>query len=423
MIQTSRGYNAAGPREALALRRGSTADVREALLAARERTLALAEAVLAALGSAYPGVPYRPELNPPLWELGHVAWFQEWWIARNRQRAAGVRADPEHMREPSLLPQADAWYDSSRVAHRTRWTLPLPDALGTQEYLAATLGQTMQAIDVLPPQASDDDLYFFRLVALHEMMHAEAATYMARNLGIELRDSAPAQWPCEPAGELELPRQRWRLGSEPSGFAFDNELAAHEVEVSAIAIDDHPVSWARFLPFVEAGGYGQPQWWSPAGRDWLAAQAERQPRALRRTPSGWEPARGARGQALDPREAAVHLTAFEADAWCRWAGRRLPTEAEWECAAFTLPGFTWGQVWEWTASAFGPFAGFTPHPYRDYSAPWFHTRRVLRGACPATSASLAHARYRNFFEPQRSDVFAGFRSCRDLGTGRTRSRD
>jgi gamma-glutamyl hercynylcysteine S-oxide synthase len=109
--------------------------------------------------------------------------------------------------------------------------------------------------------------------------------------------------------------------------------------------------------------------------------------------------------------AATHLSAHEAEAWCRWAGRRLPTEAEWECAALVAPDFSWGQVWEWTASAFLPYPGFRAHPYADYSAPWFGSRRVLRGASTATSPSLAHPRYRNFFEPQRSDVFTGFRSC------------
>jgi EgtB-related family protein len=109
---------------------------------------------------------------------------------------------------------------------------------------------------------------------------------------------------------------------------------------------------------------------------------------------------------------ATYLSAHEAQAWCRWSGRRLPTEAEWECAAAMLPGFRWGDAWEWTASTFEPYPGFVPHPYRDYSQPWFGTRRVLRGSGPATSPWLAHVRYRNFFEAHRHDVGAGFRSSR-----------
>ena len=114
---------------------------------------------------------------------------------------------------------------------------------------------------------------------------------------------------------------------------------------------------------------------------------------------------------LDFQAAAVHLSAFEADAWCRWAGRRLPTEAEWECAALSQPGFEWGNVWDWTANAFLPFPGFAPHPYLDYSAPWFGTHRVLKGGCAATSPRIKHPKYRNFFMPERNDIFAGFRSC------------
>lgn len=379
------------------------------MLAARRRTLALADATLAALGTSHPGIPYAAELNPPLWELGHVAWFQEWWIARNRQRARGAACDPAHPREPSLLPQADAWYDSSRVAHASRWTLPLPDADGTREYLARTFWRTLRRLDELPADARHDELYFFRLVAFHEAMHAEAALYMAQTLGI-----AP---PADPDGgpepateaELELAGQRFRLGSGGPGFAFDNELPAHDTVIGPLRIDARAVSWARFLPFVAAGGYERPEWWSPDGRAWL----RRQPARWRGDGSRWLQRRGRRWQAVEPARAAVHLTASEAEAWCRWAGRRLPSEAEWECAALSAPDFRWGEAWEWTASPFEPYAGFQPHPYRDYSAPWFGTRRVLRGACPATSPALAHARYRNFFEPHRSDVFAGFRSCRD----------
>jgi EgtB-related family protein len=364
-------YNAAGAPEALALRHGTAADARAALLAARARTLALADDWQAALG---PGlrIAHASELNPPLWEWGHVAWFQEWWIARNRQRALGVRCDPDHARPPSPLPNADALYDSSRVAHATRWTLPLPAADGTRDYLARTLERTLALLAELPPDAGDDELYFFRLVALHEAMHAEASAYMAQGLGVQVRSPLPRT--LEEAGELVLPPQRFRLGADRTGFAFDNELQGHEVDIGVCRIDAAPVTWARYLPFLESRGDARPH--------------------LR-----------------SAQEAVVHVTADEAEAWCRWAGRRLPTEAEWECAALTLPGFRWGQVWEWTASTFEPYPGFTPHPYRDYSAPWFGTRRVLRGACPATSPALAHARYRNFFEPHRRDVFSGFRSC------------
>ena len=106
----------------------------------------------------------------------------------------------------------------------------------------------------------------------------------------------------------------------------------------------------------------------------------------------------------------MHLSCDDAEAWCRWAGRRLPTEAEWECAALTQPAMRWGQVWEWTASGFEPYPGFVAHPYRDYSEPWFGSRRVLRGACVATAAIMVHPRYRNYFTPERCDIFAGFRS-------------
>lgn len=406
MNATSQVYNAAA---ATALRQGGVPEVRAALLAARARTLALAEDWRPWLDRP---MPYAEELNPPLWEQGHIAWFQEWWIARNPQRGLGVRCDPEAARGPSLLPQADACYDSSRVAHRTRWTLPLPDAAGTLDYLARTLEGTLALLDDLPPDAGEDALYFFRLAVLHEKMHAEAAVYMAQALGLPVREAGGTAPQLGEARELELPAQRFRLGSPPGGFAFDNELAAHEVEVAAIRIDAQAVSWERFLPFVEAGGYDDRQWWSEAGQAWLAAQPQRHPLYLRPDGAGWQQQRGGQWQPLDARQPALHLSAHEAEAWCRWAGRRLPTEAEWECAALTLPGFAWGAAWEWTASAFAPYPGFAPHPYRDYSAPWFGSRRVLRGACAATAPALAHPRYRNFFEPQRRDVFAGLRSCR-----------
>jgi gamma-glutamyl hercynylcysteine S-oxide synthase len=387
MDLASPGYSAAQ-----ALRSGGRLAVREALLEARGRTLALADAYSRALAPSGMRVPYQPTINPPLWEWGHVGWFQEYWIGRNRQRSLGVQCEPEHERAPSMLAKADAFYDSSRVAHASRWELPLPGETDTRAYLAATLAQTLDLLDRLPEDAGHADLYFFRLAALHEEMHAEAATYMARPLGVSLAHQATARGTGAGAAVLQVPAQTFRLGYSGEGFAFDNELGAHEVRLEAFEIDAEPVSWARFMPFVEAGGYGRRDWWSDEGWAWLRGALPQPP-------------------AINSDGPAIHLNAFEAEAWCRWAGRRLPTEAQWECAALTAPGFAWGGVWEWTASVFAPFPGFVPHPYTDYSAPWFGTRRVLRGACHATSPALAHPRYRNFFEPHRQDVFTGFRSC------------
>ena len=170
--------------------------------------------------------------------------------------------------------------------------------------------------------------------------------------------------------------------------------------------------WAEYLPFVEAGGYGDARWWGDPGQRWLAEHQLAAPRYLRQIDGTWQHRRHGRWQALDLPEAACHLTQHEALAWCRWAGRRLPGEAEWERAALIRPeSFRWGDVWEWTASPFRPFPGFAAHPYRDYSAPWFDGRPVLRGASFMTQPRLRHPRYRNYFPAFRNDVPAGFRTC------------
>jgi EgtB-related family protein len=369
---------------------GGRAELAAALRASRAATLALLDAYVAALGESLQ-VPYSVQLNPPLWETGHVAWFQDFWIARNRQRSRGIACDPEHARPEGRLPGADALYNSSRVAHARRWDLPLPDLAATRDYLAASLDDSLALL--AGSKESDAGLYFHRLALFHEDMHAEAAIYMAQALDIPL-PSGLMQPACEPQANrpLRVAAQSWMLGYCGPGFAFDNELQAHEASVEEFEIDSEPVSWARYLPFVEAG-------------------AAAPPRYLRRQDGEWQCREFGAWRALDLDAPASHLTWHEAEAWCRWAGRRLPTETEWELAACTEPDFRWGQVWEWSASRFLPYPGFAAHPYRDYSAPWFGERYVLRGASRATSPRMAHPRYRNYFTPERNDIHMGFRSC------------
>ena len=393
-----------------ATRQAGVADLAAELQLSRRDTLATFAACEAALPDL--SVPQHETLNPPLWELGHVGWFQEFWISRNSQRQAGSNADPSAPRSKGVRPQADALYNASEVPHAARWVSPLPDADATRADLAAQLGRTLELLHM---QADDDAaLYFFRLALMHEDMHHEAALYMAQSLGVPIAD---ARWQPAPQGnsrgELAFDAGPWTLGHSGQGFAFDNELGAHVQHLPHTHIDSCALRWADYLPFVEAGGYKDPGWWSEAGRTWLMTEQPTAPRYLRRGRLTWEQWRYGHWAELDLAGSACHLTAFEADAWCRWAGRRLPCEGEWERAALARPhAFERGQVWEWTASPFEPYPGFVAHPYRDYSAPWFGSRRVLRGSSFMTQPRMSNARYRNFFAPCRNDVPAGFRSCR-----------
>jgi ergothioneine biosynthesis protein EgtB len=394
-------------RAAIEARCGGRSALASALLASRADTLATFDLYTRALPDL--AVPLRDELNPPLWELGHVGWFQEYWLARNPERSRGIAADPV-ARPEGVRRGADALYDSSRVPHDTRWSLPLPDAGATRADLTAQLERTLAMLAAAPED--DDALYFYRLALFHEDMHHEAALYMAQGLGIAVDDP---RWQVTPlpdvGGVVDLAPGEWLLGHEGAGFAFDNERRAHQVRLDACSIDRRVVRWAEFLPFIDAGGYSRPAWWSEAGRQWLASTGAVLPRYLKRKGAAWQQWRQGRWTRLDPAMPACHLTFHEAQAWCTWAGRRLPTEAEWERAALEHPGaFRWGDVWEWTASRFAPYPGFEPHPYRDYSAQWFDGRPVLKGASFATQARMRDPRYRNYFPAARNDIFAGFRS-------------
>jgi iron(II)-dependent oxidoreductase len=260
---------------------------------------------------------------------------------------------------------------------------------------------------------------------------------------------------------VKVPGGRFRLGAEQDeGFVFDNEKWAHDVEIGPFVMARSAVTQAEYAAFVEAGGYRRQDLWTHEGWEWRVAAGAEHPVYWRPRQGAWERRDFDRWVALEPSRPVIHVNWFEAQAYCRWAGRRLPTEAEWEAAAAlggAGPGaaaprkrrFPWGDepptaekanldgwrlgcvdvddcaagdgalggrqmlgnVWEWTASAFGPYPGFVTDAYRDYSQPWFETHKVLRGGCWVTRGRLLRNTLRNYYPPDRRDVWAGFRTC------------
>jgi gamma-glutamyl hercynylcysteine S-oxide synthase len=358
-----------------------------ALQDARARTLALYKH----LDLATLRVPLIPIVNPPLWELAHIAWFQEIWCLRY----SGVSDGPVR---GSIFEGADRLFDSSAVPHATRWHLDLPSPAGVQAYMANTLELTLAALAC----ARKDERYFFELALLHEDMHGEALLMTLQTLGLPAPDlpDAPALRPRparRPALDVAFEGGRFAMGTAPGSkrFVFDNEKWEHEVDVAPFAISTRVVTQGEYARFAHDRGAGIPGHWRREGGAWQVRWFDR-----------WVP--------LDPDAPMVLVSQEDALAYCRWAGRRLPTEAEWELAALSgnaaLEDMI-GGVWEWTSSPFEPYPGFHADPYKDYSEPWFGTHRVMRGGSFFTRERLVHPRFRNFYRPERADVFAGFRTC------------
>jgi ergothioneine biosynthesis protein EgtB len=386
--------------EGIAARFAGKSDLERALRDAYQRSWR----VLADLSPEQWRVPYHAGINPPLWECAHVAWFGEWWVLRD---AHWTQGDELVTACASLLPGADRWLDSSRVAHADRWTLDLPPLDEIRDYARAVHDAVLVKLE-----AAGGDLYPFRLALFHEDMHGEALTYMRQTL-----DYAPP-WPlalplhgtrCE---DVAIDVGDFVQGSRPGqGFAFDNEKWAHRTNLSPYRIAGTCVTNAAFAEFVEAGGYRERAWWSDDGLAWLRDARIEHPHRWRKDADRWELRWFGAWQPLPVDAPVCHVNAYEAEAYCRFAGRRLPTEAEWECAA-VQGAIDWGgSVWEWTSDVFRPYPDFGADRYRDYSQPWFGTHRSLRGGSLATQPRMTHPRYRNFFLPHRSDIFAGFRTC------------
>lgn len=384
-------------------------ELADALQDARHYTLQLFDALAAAGYDDAHRVPRLPIVNPPLWELGHTAWFAEWFVLRE---ATGGR--PGAAKGNSLLARGDDWFDSGTVPHRARWTLDLPSPGAVKTYCREVLDRVLDRL--ARTDGSDAALYPYRLALAHEDMHGEAYLYTLQTLGAAAPATpalAAGRTGGVPAGEVAFGGGTFlRGGEQAAGFVFDNERMAAPCRVAPFAIDAGPVSNGAFLDFVRDGGYQRQDWWSETARAWLMRQERSAPRYWTRDGDSWHTLRFGRRVTLDPAAPVRHVSLYEAQAYCAWAGRRLPLEDEWEFAATSSqPGFCWGQVWEWTASPFLPYAGFAPDRYEDYSQPWFGTRQTLRGASFATPARMRSPRFRNFFTPERDDIYAGFRTC------------
>lgn len=385
----------------IAARGAGSTELERALVDARERT----SCMLAGLAPHQWEVPYHPGINPPRWELGHIAWFTEWWVLRE---AHWNERDEIVTCRPSMLAGVDNWFDSGRIAHADRWMLDFPPLAELNDYAAAVADAVRAALH----DASEQTLYSVRLALFHEDMHGEALACMRQTLDYPPPISLGVLSPQRMHGDVEVPPGTFVRGSRPEdGFAFDNEKWANAIELPASVISRACVSNAHYAEFVEAGGYREPAWWSDAGRAWLSDARLAQPRGWQRTGTTWSHRWFGHLEPLPLDAPVCQVNAYEAEAYCRFAGRRLPGEAEWERAA-ALDLIDWGDsVWEWMADPFTPYPGFAPDAYRDYSQPWFHTHRSVRGGSFVTKPRMHHPRYRNFYLPHRNDVFTGFRTC------------
>lgn len=377
-----------------------------ALIEARNLTLAW----LAAFEDSAYGATAPLAGGPPVaWRVGHAAWWIDHWIVRHVHAQRGELGDADRPRLAPADPDCAEAFAPAQRAHAAAGALELPPPADLRAWLADTLEA---ALDVLARAGNDDDaLHFHRLALLHEDRLGETLAALAQAAGL-----ADGPWPPAPPARAQrpplwMPAQRFMLGAQPGGLVLGAERWAHEVAVPEFEIDAQPVSWARLAEFAEDGGYDEPRWWSAAGWAWAQTVERRAPRDVEQLRLGVVRLARGRLQRAAAAQPVAHATRHEAEAWCRWAGRRLPTEPEWELAACRAAsrGFVWGDVLEWVAGRGRPWPGHAPvagdpDPLRPQAA-------VLRGASTATPRRSAHPRARRFVDDTDDLWPCGFRSC------------
>jgi len=376
--------------------RGFSADQ---LIDSLRQTRSQLQALIACLPDGGWMGPRAEHLNPPLWEYGHIIWFQERWC---------LRRNHDDTFAPGKLSESDVLYDSSTVPHDSRWDLPLlpPEAV---DRLAESVFD-----DVVSRLHGNSDKtlgYFAELCLYHELMHIEAWHMAFQNLGyasprhVLLPESSPAQHRMLAFDDSDI-----SLGSgTDEGFIFDNEKWQHSVSVPAFEIDANPISEAEFADFVDSGAYRHRSCWSEAGWAWREASQSSHPMYWKKESDTWRVRRFDRWTPIIPDAPMLHVNYHEARAFAKWKGRELPLAAQW-LRATAMSEFIWGTAWEWLRDPFSPYPGFSPDPYRDYSLPWFHSHFELRGGGPLTDQLLKRTHFRNFYLPHRRDPFAGFRT-------------
>jgi gamma-glutamyl hercynylcysteine S-oxide synthase len=380
----------------------------EALLEkARERTLAL----VAPVSDSDLDRQHDPLMSPLVWDLGHIAAFEELWLCRETGLVP-------------LRPDLAEVYDATETPRPRRGQLPYLRRAEAIGYMDAVRQRTLAQLERISP-------FIAEMLLQHEHQHNETMlqTLALAPPGVFAPERVRPRGAAA-TGTLEIEGGTVEIGAAGAGFVYDNERPRHAVELGPYRIDRAPVTNAQYLEFVADGGYSRRELWSHGGWDARAREDWKRPRHWT---ADAEERRFDRTEALEPDLPVMHVSFFEAEAYARWRGARLPSEAEWEHAAgLSEPargaldqlcfgpgpaGPFVGDCWEWTASEFSGYPGFEAYPYREYSEVFFGKGlKVLRGASWATRSRVARKSFRNWDHPQRRQIFSGFRCVEDSST-------